>query len=162
MKIINKKGQVFGKINVIDILVVFILIFGIYSIVNISGDFIKQPKLNDKISFVLTATQVKPFLVETLKDNDIVSVSKTEDFFGNLSKITYKDSVAYTSDKDGNIVLTSRPDTYFLELMVTSAGKKEGDSAKIGDKTYTIGQILNFRVGDTILDLEIKKIELSK
>ncbi len=117
--ILDKQCKVFGKVNVLDLLVVvFIVIFcGIIAFKFVSSD--AQKKLAHQMKVVVYADDIQPDVAEKMKDNKEV-------YFGRGQVKTNVDNVEILPMPTGS----KRPD--FKEVRITLSG----DGYLYGDGAY--------------------------
>ncbi len=115
MKIIDEKGRIFGKINVIDFSVVLFLVFLMpmfyfgYKILNTKKPFVEKQTIQTKIKFLEVLAEV----ADAMKEGDVIRDSEGN-IMGTLSKILSNKAledpqnreVLIIRDSEGNIMGT--------------------------------------------------------
>ncbi len=121
---INKEGKLFGKISIIDILVVIIIIAvaaGIYL------RFFKPVETiqvqTEKFSYTVCVEKVRNFSVDALRNMGGVYDTETKEYLGEITEII---SVEPTKDTGvtsrGNTVAIEYPERYDVTLKIETDG----------------------------------------
>lgn len=153
--IMDNKGKLFGKVSIIDILIVVIILAGIvgglgykYSKSKTPGVFVK----NDDIQITFYAEEVPDFVANAIKPGAIFKESIQDVTFGqvkNASDIKIDKPVSYAANQNGEIMRSNTKQGY-VSLFVTVEGKGiySENGITINSVPYYIGQNLtNLRLG---------------
>ena len=165
MRLIDEKGRIFGKINIIDLCLVLIIALAI------GGYFIKKGSVSETQTVYKTITynvEIKGIRKPTLEqfENKIgqaLSVTKTGEYLGAVTKVQHKDSKALVIDKNGKHVETTQPDRYDIILTVETDGTETAKGVFTqGGKQLFIGETLNItsesaETSGEILNIEVKE-----
>lgn len=107
MKIIDKNGKLFGKISIIDILVVAIVI--VLAIAVYSRFFTKTTTavaaVNDSFEYQLCIKGVRELTVDALRVGDKVYDSENNTYLGTITAIEVTDAYGEYSTLDGEYVV---------------------------------------------------------
>ncbi len=121
---INKDGKLFGKISVIDILVIIVIIamaFGVYM------RFFKTPEAvqvkTEKFTYTVCVEKVREFSVDALKNKGAVYDTETKEYLGEIKEIV---SVEPTMDTGvnygGKTVEIKYPERYNVIMEIETDG----------------------------------------
>lgn len=145
MKIIDKNGKLFGKISVIDILVVavvIVLIFAVYS-----RFFTKTTTavgtINDSFEFQLCVKGVREQTVDALRVGDSVYDSENNTYLGTITAIEVTDAYGEYATIDGDYVVA--PVEGRKEAVLTIAADGLISAGRYyASRTYEISTNLSF------------------
>lgn len=122
--ITDKKGKLFGRLNMIDfiaLVVVFLLIAGVGYKYVFTG--VKSITNNpDLLQYTVSITDVRSYTADALVINDKLYDSKTDTYMGKIigkEVIPYKD---YITKTDGNVVLAEKPQRFEVLLTLEVPG----------------------------------------
>lgn len=147
---IDKNGKLFGKINIIDAIIVIILLaallFGAYKFGLFSPEK-ATAAVADKIRLVFYQEEVNNFTVENAKLQDPVTETLQNAYLGDVVDIKADKSVSWGYDKDGRQVKSTK-EGYSSVLITTETTGTIGSSGILtGGSKYYIGQLMTLRVG---------------
>ncbi len=141
--ILDKKGKVFGKINIIDFCVILAVVI---AVVGIFGRFImpigtqeKESVKNEvKLSYVIQVDAVRIFSVNAFKKAGPVMDRESGMKIGD---ITHVEELPYKSNymtKDGNVVQMEMPENYSALITVESTGYETESGYFVSDGTELV------------------------
>lgn len=159
--IIDKKGKLFGKISIIDILIVVVIIGAIagfaYKITKSST--VTPFTKTDQLELYLITDDADSFVLNSIHEGDIVKDRASNVVLGTLQSIEYSDAKIQGINDSGEVVLSSRPDHISLRIKVIGSGLySESSTSSIGNVNYYINRSMEVAVGDVILWLRIQEI----
>lgn len=143
---IDSKGKLFGKINIIDlvlVLVVGVLIAGgVYKFSNMQNISTEDQK---KISVSIELEGEKKGLVDAIKDGDILldSVRGTE--FGKVIGKTIKPHLEMVVNKDGTVEYREIPGNFDAEVKIDAMAIIDEDGILVGTKPLYIGSEIRLK-----------------
>lgn len=153
--IMDNKGKLFGKISIIDIIIVLVIVAGIvgglgykYSKSKTPGVFVK----NDDVQITFYVEEVPDFVAKAIKPGAICKESIQDVVFGQVKDagdIKIDKPVSYSSNDKGEIVRSNTKEGY-VSLYVTVQGKGiySDNGLTINSVPYYVGQTLtNLRLG---------------
>ena len=126
--IIDKKGKLFGKINMVDIAVVLILVVAVlvtYYKFNMSAHS-DVSETNGYVEFDIRVESVREFSVNSIKDGDIIYDSQNDVCLGRIVSKRTEPAKSFITKADGTIVYADVPERYNLYITV-------GSDARIND-----------------------------
>ena len=125
---IDNKGKLFGKINIIDLSVIFIILLAlILTFIKFNYNPIKNDKTQTTIQYTLAVKGVRDFTVNAFKEGDEIFESVSENSLGKIISVHTKDTEKYMADANGDFKLATVPEQKDLFLTIECNGV-------IGDK----------------------------
>ena len=140
----NKNGKLFGKINIIDLLVLAaVLVLA----VGIGARFVTSASENAKektsFEYVVKIEEVRKYTVDALLKKGIVSNPKTDEFIGEITDVTFEPSTKQHITAEGKAVNAEIPERYNCYVTVSAEGKES-------DMSYFVGSDIELSVGTTM------------
>lgn len=110
----DKKGKLFGKFNVIDLIFVLIIAIAVLATVYKFGFSANKDATvaADRIEYVLKAEKVRMFTVDAFEIGDTVYDDESSKPIGVITKVDYKPTEQYFYKNDGTIVKSVMPERY--------------------------------------------------
>lgn len=121
--IVNKEGKLFGKINIIDILVVLALLvaaFGIYTRFFVSNE--KVATASKHIEYTMKVEGVRRGTVDALQNYSPISNAATGAGVGEIINVTYTDATKNVEALNGSMRLSKLPERYDVYVTVRVDG----------------------------------------
>ncbi len=158
---INKEGKLFGKISIVDIVVVLaiaVLAFGLY--VRFGGEETKVSTQKMQIEYTLSVKGVRLGTVEALQQLGPVTNLSTKEYIGDIVEVTYEDAVDTRELANGRIVVTPLPERYTATVKIKVDGNvnnsgyytSTNQSINIGSTLYFTSKYAN--TSGTIVDVK--------
>lgn len=123
--LINKEGKLFGKISIIDILVVVLIVVGTLGIY--SRFFVAGPKVEtatSRIEYTMKIREVRMGTVKALQDfKGPVTDTTTKEYLGEIVDVTYTDSIKAVELSNGNLKASVLPERYDATVTIQVDGK---------------------------------------
>lgn len=156
---IDKKGKLFGIVNVIDLFIVLAVVVAVA--------FISNKFLNKTVVSADTPTFVVKFYTEEVADyvaSQIKVGDKVEDEGKNLSLGTVTDvktekGFVYSPNSDGQIVKSYKEGYNSQEITIELKAQSFEHGFVLGGNKYTVGHSLTVRAGNAKIYLRISSIE---
>ncbi len=152
--IIDKKGRLFGKVSIIDILAIVIVIA---IAVFIGGKLRKTDagspftQKEDRIQVVYLVEEVRDFVVDEIKVGDLARESVYKAVFGNVTDIKRDKSISWVKTDQGKIIKSSREGFSSIYITMEGTGTFGNNGVTIGAGQYFIGQSIVLNIGKTQL-----------
>ncbi|MGI6668377.1 MAG: DUF4330 family protein [Acetivibrionales bacterium] len=151
---IIKNGKLFGKISIIDIIIVIVLLAVLLFAAARLGIFSPKQAVTvntEKIRITFYQEEVSTFTVENIKIGDPASDSLKNANLGNVVDIKSDKSVSWGVDKDGKQVKSTKAG--YSSVFITTEANALLDSNGIitGGSRFYIGQALNVRFGTSVI-----------
>lgn len=122
--VMDKKGKLFGKINIIDMLVLLVIMLilaaGLYKYV-LSGNrgISSNP---DLLQYTVSITDVRNYSADALDVGDKLYDAKTDTYMGKVIAKEVKPYRDYITKTDGNVVLAEKPNRFEVLLTMEVPG----------------------------------------
>ncbi|MDR1131836.1 MAG: DUF4330 domain-containing protein [Oscillospiraceae bacterium] len=156
---VDKNGKLFGKINLIDLLIVLILAvlvtFVALKVVNKSEENAGLTQV--RISFF--AEEVPDYVAAALKEGASVLDSKENVTIGTVERFETGDPLGFETDTKGEIQAVQRQGFKSLSLTALAAARPGEHGVTIGGVLYGIGHTLTIYAGNAKLYLKVSGIE---
>jgi len=152
--IIDKKGRLFGKVSIIDILAIVIVIaIAVFVGVKFKKDNTSSPftQKEDRIQIVYLIEEVKDFVVDELKIGDSARESVYKASFGNVTDIKRDKSVSWVKTDQGKLFKSSKEGYSCVYITMEATGIYGDNGVTIGGGEYFIGQSIVLNIGKTQL-----------
>lgn len=152
--IIDSKGKLFGKISIIDILVLVIIVGGI---AGVSYKFMKSRTLSPFAKGVTIVTQfyqaeIDEFAAKSIKVGDMVTDHSTGANFGKVTNIEIGKSASFASDDKGVWVESPKPRYASVTITVEGSGiYKDGvgeQGVSFGSTDFYVDRSVDVQVGN--------------
>ena len=157
--IIDDKGRLFGKINVIDLFII-----GMFILAVCGGIYKFWPKsvlpdthANVRINFYVY--EVPTYTVQNIKVGDIVKDSERNIEFGKVVNVEIGPSDSIAANDKGEFVLSAMPGHSSLKIGVDAKGTIAKDGLKVDNTSYYIGKTVVASAGSSIIVSRISGIE---
>ncbi|MCX7842076.1 MAG: DUF4330 domain-containing protein [Clostridia bacterium] len=167
--IIDNKGRLFGKVSVIDILIVVVILGAIagtaykFSKSGATGPLAKP----DKILITVFCPETPDFSVteENIAVGSLLRDPTQGITLGTIKEVKVEDSVGYAATSDGKFNLSSKDRIKSVYVTAEGYGRYSSNGVIINNVEYSVGQILDrvkagkseFRYNSRVADL--KKVE---
>ena len=165
MRLIDEKGRLLGKVNIIDLCLVLVIALAI------GGYFIKNnsvPKTQVEYKTITYTVEIKGIRTPTLQqfENKIgqaLTIPKTGEFLGTVAAVNSKDSEALAIDKNGKYVQTTQPEKYDIILTIETQGTETSKGIFTeGGKQLFIGEVLGMETDTAETSGEILEIKVGE
>ena len=120
---INKEGKLFGKISIIDIVVVIaiaVLAFGLYA--RFGSDEATVSTQKQQIEYIVLVKGVRICTIEALQQKGPVTNTTTKEAAGEITEVTFEDAVDSRELTNGTIVETPLPERYTATVKICVDG----------------------------------------
>lgn len=122
--LIDKKGKLFGRINVIDMTVLIVLVL---LLAGIGYKFYMDDRKNvsnnsELLEYTISITNVRSFTADAVDVGDKIYDSKTDTYLGKViakEVMPYRD---YITKTDGSVVLAEKPERLEVRLTMQVPG----------------------------------------
>jgi len=163
MAIIDDKGKVFGRINLIDltlILGIFVIAAFAFVVLTKQGKVVTVPE--DKVvEYTMLVKAIRPDVAGYIKQGDIVKKQVTQGPIGMVKSVDIRPAQMVLDTSDGNKVLATSPvekDTY---ITIETKGRVGKDIIATGNEVLRVGDRFNiitkWFIGDAvIISMDIK------
>lgn len=161
---INKEGKLFGKISIIDIIVVLaiaVLAFGVYTrfIAPSETEIAQQYKT---VEYTVEIKEVRMGTVKALKKMGDAYVSSTDVPIGKITEVTYTGAKRPQTLSDATVEVLNVPNRYTAKVKIVGKAKVHQNGAIYTDDNQAkfLGGLMYIdtkylRTSGTILDMKI-------
>lgn len=154
--VIDNKGKLFGKINIIDL---FILLIIVAALVGLGPKFITSRTVNpifntaEKIVVEVYIEETPEFVASLIKKGDLVKDPARNAALGNVTDIKIDKSVFFAPNDKGEIVKTSKPGYNSIIVIAEGTGIYADGTTQVGvsfeSADQFVGRTQEFRIGNT-------------
>ncbi|MGM0378129.1 MAG: DUF4330 domain-containing protein [Bacillota bacterium] len=157
---IDKKGKIFNKISIIDLLIVFLLIFFAINLYSSQREITQtNTKVSQKAIMTLEFEEVNESFLEVINKDDILKDSVRGFVVGKVISFNYKPSKKIVSSNDGKVVYKEIDDKVDIKVDLTIEGIFDGNGVLIGSKRYYIGSETRIKSSDYVTDANVIMIK---
>jgi len=161
--IIDKKGKLFGKINIIDLLVILVIIFFAFNAFSTTNE-IENQEITESENALMTLEfeEVHSNFLNVVEIGDLVRDSVRGFVLGEIVEVhseSYKEMVTTT---DGKVEYKEIPGKYNIQVILEIQGVFDGNGVLVESKRYYIGSETRIKTEDYVTDafvLDITKNE---
>lgn len=162
MAILNNKGQLFGKVNIIDLIIIMIVVIviggGIYKFSTLD-DMFSSDNLKE-VSLVLEVPEVNEGLIASIKKGDVLYDSVRGSEFGTVISKSFGPHKELVVNKDGIAEYKEIPELYDVEIQVKSLGNVADNGTIIGSTPIYIGSSIRLRSSLYVFTSDVLNIEI--
>ncbi len=146
---IDKNGKLFGKINIIDLLIILIvaaaLIFVALKVLAPEGNSDAPEASKVQISFY--ATEIEPGLEPSFVEGAPLYEDLTNVSLGELKSWSVEPAYEYQAGPNGEAVKVDIPNNYFVNITAEASGSVTSDGLHVGSSLYCVGAHYTIHVG---------------
>lgn len=161
--LVDDKGRLFKKINLVDLLIILIVLAaGILLFTKLGkANVLTLIDKEEPVVITLFIEGLPEYAADAVKDGAVVVDKNTSTRIGKVvpGSIKKGPDIWYAADNDGRMVRSSRDGYCSLELSVEGRGVFTDNGVTIGTTTYLIYRSTDVRAGNVELYTRIKSIE---
>jgi hypothetical protein len=161
--LIDEKGRLFGKINIVDFIVVAVIVLGIagvgYKLISSSTSLFKK---TENINIVFHNEDLPQYVADAINVGDQVKDSVKNTVFGKVVKKEISDSVVFAANSQGELKQTTRPGYVSMKLYVEGKGIFTDTGVIFNNADYYVGRSLELRAGNGVIWTRVSDIEKAK
>ncbi len=159
--IIDKKGKLFGKVSIIDIIILALVMMGLVFFFRQMG--IKKSAVSGQGAMDLEITFYQPavndFTANAIKIGDPAKESFRDASFGEVVDFEIGDSVNYEYDENGEFVPSVMEGYNSIIIKTRAKGNFDQNHIQLQGEEFYIGDPIMFKVGNAIFYGDIMKVE---
>ena len=163
--ILDKNGKLFGKISIVDILIVVIIlgvIGGLYHKFGRSGTVTPFTK-TDKIQMSFVNESAQNYIVNSIKVGDIAKDRVQNVVIGKVIEVLIAPGLDYNADSEGKVVASSRPNYSSVTVVVEGQGIYSPSGVTFGGVEYYINKPqTEMRFGNSFFFAKVSDIKIVK
>ncbi len=163
--ILDKNGKLFGKINIIDLLliVVVVAIIGIFGYKFLAPQNAGTTQSGTKAIMRFYAEEISDFVLDdTIHPGDVVYDVQEKVVMGTVTDFDTFDSVVYNTDAQGNVVKTTKEDYKSVTVTAEVTGEEFANGIIIDGTKYIVGHSMTLAAGKAKMYLRVSDIEFVK
>ena len=158
--IIDNKGKLFGKINVIDFLLILVVVLAVaFFAVKMLGPTDGTTAKDELIRVEYFAEEVSDFVVDCINVGDSLTDDAGNIDLGTIIDIETGPSQSYGTDANGEWVLSSREHFKSLRIISEVKGRITPYGAEIEGSPYGVGHSMTLRAGTGKVWIRVSGIE---
>lgn len=164
MKFIDKKGRIFGKVNIVDIIVILLLIFAVVA-VGIKFKKVQTTQGGDKtIEYTVRVERLRQISIDEIeREYKNIQDAETKKAIGNIVSVEKTSARELVRLENGEYTFTQYDDKYDLTITLQTKGSEtdQGFYADSG-KIITVGDTIGISNGYVQTFGEILSVEVIK
>lgn len=157
---IDSKGRIFGKINIIDLFIVAVVCttVGFIGLKFLSPKAILSVAQQDDVIVKFYTEGINDFVAEALNIGDVVTDEGRNVSLGKIIDLQFGDGYMYVPDSDG-VLKASKKENY-TEIEITSElkGQLFENGVIIDGNKYGVGHLFVIRAGKAKIQVNISDI----
>ncbi|KAB3534172.1 DUF4330 domain-containing protein [Alkaliphilus pronyensis] len=142
MKLIDNKGRIFGKINIFDLLIIVIILYGGFWGYQRYNEVQPANSEESEIHLQLFIHEVRNVTTEAIQVGDMLYSSQNNRFIGEIIDKQVNGAEKLVETKDGKVVKSEIPGKYDMLITVKSFGTVNDRNIIIGSKEVRVGMPL--------------------
>lgn len=122
--LIDKKGRLFGKINIIDLCIILLIVSAVAVTLikfNAAGNGGNTEK-NTEIVYTLKVASVRDYTVKQFVEGDNLYDDETGKYIGKIVSVEKKPDMVYVVKADGTYAISEKPERYDAYITVSAKG----------------------------------------
>lgn len=156
--VIDKNGKLFGKVSIIDIIIVFVILGVIggaiykFSVSNTATPF----AIKDEFYIEFYCDEGPDFAINSIQVGDIATNYENGNTFGEVISITTDEVQRPTETNTGEYVISPKPGYLSAKINIKTNGFiKEQGGVLIDNVDYYIGRTIILRAGKAVISARV-------
>lgn len=160
--LIDRRGKLFGKISVVDIIIV-IVILGLFPVIwflTTTNDKNNMPTESDNINVTFKVDEVPDIFSNSIQNGLNVKVQHQDAVFGEVVDVSIDDRIVYGTNSSGKWIGSAKPNYKSAVFIVEGLGMYSDNQVLLNGVELFKGQKIALVVGNTTFYsrvLDIKK-----
>ncbi|HOJ11745.1 MAG TPA: DUF4330 domain-containing protein [Clostridiales bacterium] len=158
--LIDEKGRLFGKVNIVDLIVVAVIVLGVlgvaYKYVKSSSSLFKK---TEDLQIVFYNEDLPKYVADSIKVGDKVKDSVKNTVFGEVASVETDNSVVFAPNDKGELTQTTRPGYVSMKLTVKGKGIYTDTGVIFNNTDYYVGRSLELRAGNGVIWTRVSEIK---
>ena len=159
-----KNGKLFGKINIIDLLIIILIIVAIvfvaYRFFASRGEVIYVASETQKVKLTLYGEKVYDYIPDTIKTDDPASEFEKNVKMGKVISVSSEPAYEIEIDAQGNSVNVPIKNCVAATVTLETEAVIEDNKIKIEGSDYAVGGHYYVNIGVTRAQYQIKSVEV--
>lgn len=141
MTLIDERGRVFGRVNLIDLMVVFgvvIAIILVYTTVTRQGKVLSVPE-DKTIGYTVLIKEVRPEIADYIKKGDLVKKQTNQAPIGTIKQVSVKPALVVDFNGVDKRIATTSPVDKDVYVTIETKGRVGKDIIATGNEVIRVG-----------------------
>lgn len=150
---IDKNGKLFGKINIIDLLIILIVIAAIafFALKLSGGDSGGSTTETSTVRLVFRTESSPTAAAEVIKSGDPAYEDSTNIGLGKVVSVESEQAYEYSVDASGNLVKVPTPEYSIIVVTTELEGELADDGLRVNGSLYSVGASCSVHFGQAKL-----------
>jgi hypothetical protein len=124
MKVLDEKGRLFGKLSLLDLLIVIIAVGLLAGFLykRMSGEVVQLVNANDKFYVTIAGTKLREFSVNAIAENDVMYRQHDREPLGKVVKLTTEPATEYMLKTDGTALAAPMEERFTAYITLECTG----------------------------------------
>ena len=159
--IIDNKGKLFGKVSIVDLLIVVILIAGLLGAYYKFGrhDSTGIIGKTQKVTMTFFQEDIQGYVADDIKVGDIVKDRQNSVVLGKVTDVKIGADIMFYPNSDGKVTQSSKPGYVSIQITVEGQGDLSNTGATFSNVDYYVNKQFELRVGISNLYPRISSIK---
>ncbi len=153
--------RIFGKFNIIDLLLVIIILIVIIGVVHKfskSNTVVFSQTKNIQVTFF--NEDVANYAIKSIKKGNVVKDRTSGAIIGKVTKVDIGPDIYYASDSEGKMKKSSKDGYNSVQITVLGKGVYSGNGVTFGNADFYINRQIDVFFGDSVLFTRISGINV--
>ena len=151
--IIDNKGRLFGKVSIIDVIIVLVIVLSVAGILyKFEKTKIAGPFNSDKVVMEFFVEEVPEFVVESVSMGEHARNKLKNSDLGVITEIKIDKSISWSQNEKGELTKSTKAGYNSLAISVEGIGVYSEAGIVIDGGDYFIGQKLSLKIKDAMFD----------
>lgn len=157
---IDKNGKLFGKINIIDLLIILIVIAAVVFFATKMFSPAKESTKADttKVAITFYADEAPMNVTDMLVEGAPSFEETTNVGFGNVTSFSSEEAYGWMSDAEGNLIKGPLVGYEYLTVSVEVDGSLNDNGVYLGGRLYCVGANYTMHFGKVMVYAKITSI----
>ena len=137
--LIDEKGKLFGKISVVDILIIVVIFLGaifLYQKFSDKDVSLISKEQTGKVRMTCVGLMIPNELTTIIKKGDAVKDYTNNNYYGTVVDVKYGDSPYYAYNSEGKMILSPKPGYKLVTVTIEGNGRYVGPKAYFNNVEY--------------------------
>lgn len=145
--LLDRQGRLFGKVNIIDLLIVLVVILAVvfFAVKHFDGDV--SVSTGEAVRMEFYAEEVPDYSANAVKIGDPLTDDTGNIHLGVVTDVTVAPAVSYATDDQGNVVVSEKPGYSSIRITGEGNGRIYEHGVIISGSKYGIGHSFTLRAG---------------
>lgn len=159
--IIDNRGKLFGKVSIVDLLIIVIIVAGLLGAYYKFGrtDSLNIIAKTEKVSISFYMEDLPGFVAESIKVGDVVKDRMSSVLIGKVTSVEIGPDTIYLPNAEGKVVVSSKPGYVSIKVTAEGQGVYSNEGVSFSNVDYYVNKIFDLRVGKTNIAPRITSID---